>query len=399
MPTTTRSAVSLPFTEAVDFFRQKVNIPTESWLDVMNEAHSHGFAVAGAANEAMLGDFRTAVDKAIAEGTGFKEFQGDFNAIVKRYGWQHTGTPGWRAKIIYETNLNTAFAAGRYAQLTQPDTLAAFPYWQYNHTSCANPRLQHLAWDGLILPADDAFWSTCYPPNGWGCRCFVTAVSAGGLRRLGRTGPNASPVLQTKVWTNKRTGELLHVPVGVDPGFAYNPGKAWKEGARLPVRAPDVRPVGGKPPALARPGSSAVEPHVLHKFIEAPEGAAQVATLRPQLVQLLGAKTPRVLISSPTMIKQLAKHPELAREIYQEIDELLRGHEIVLQDGDGRLRIMGRAAGRAATVVIKRTGDGEEVFVLSFHFLNGKTARGFLKRDRRLLGNAAAYLAWVDGAR
>ena len=67
MPTSTRGAIDLPFNEAIDFFRQKVNVPTERWTDMMNEAHSHGFAVAGATNEAMLSDFREAVDKAIRD--------------------------------------------------------------------------------------------------------------------------------------------------------------------------------------------------------------------------------------------------------------------------------------------------------------------------------------------
>ena len=83
MPTSTRGAIDLPFNEAIDFFRQKVNVPTERWTDMMNEAHSHGFAVAGATNEAMLSDFREAVDKAISQGTGLAEFRADFDTIVK----------------------------------------------------------------------------------------------------------------------------------------------------------------------------------------------------------------------------------------------------------------------------------------------------------------------------
>jgi hypothetical protein len=399
MPTTTRSAIDLPFNEAVDFFRQKVNVPTERWTDLMNEAHSHGFAVAGAANEAMLGDFREAVDKAISQGTGLAEFRRDFDAIVKKYGWQHTGSAGWRARVIYETNMTTAFSAGRYAQLTAPGMREAFPYWQYNHTPCANPRLQHLAWDGLVLRADDGFWDTCYPPNGWGCRCFVTAVSAGGLRRMGKSAPDVAPGLQYKDWTNKHTGEVMKVPVGVDPGFAYNPGQAWAQGAKLPVHAPDVKPVGGKMPLLARPGVSAVEPHVLDKFIAAPEGAVQVATLGPELVQMLGVKTPRVLLSAETAKKQVDKHPELLAVHYREINALLRTPEVVLRDGEGRLRLMGRFNGKGVTAIIKRTATADEVFVLSFHFIRASAAAGFLARKHALRGDGEAYVAELKRAR
>jgi uncharacterized protein with gpF-like domain len=226
----TAAAIGLPFDEAISFFRQKDNLSSTHWTDVMDEAHSHGFAVAGAASKALVEDFRQAVDKAISQGTGMAEFRKDFDQIVKTHGWSHTGNAGWRARVIYETNLTTAFSAGRYAQLTEPDILAAFPYWQYNHTACANPRLQHLAWDGLVLAADDAFWASCYPPNGWGCRCYVTPVSRGQLRRMGKSGPDTAPQLQTRDWLNKRTGEVTQIPVGIDPGFNYNPGQAWKQG-------------------------------------------------------------------------------------------------------------------------------------------------------------------------
>lgn len=399
MATTARSAIDLPFQEAIDFFRQKVNLPSDHWTDLMNEAHSHGFAVAGAASDALVGDFRRAVDKAISQGTGFQEFRKDFDSIVQKHGWKHTGKAGWRARVIYETNMTTAFAAGRYAQMTAPHMLEAFPYWQYHHTPCAHPRLLHLAWDGMILRADDPFWATCYPPNGWGCRCFVTAVSEGRLRRMGRAGPDASPKLEWRDWLNKRTGEIMKVPAGVDPGFAYNPGKAWAEGKPAVVKTPPVKPVGGKPPVLAQPDQTAVAPAVLDGFVKAPDGAAQVSTLKPQLVQLLGAQTPRVLLSADTMKKQAAKHPEVTAQMYQEIDQLLREPEIVLRDRDGRLRVLGHVNNHPATAVLKRSRDGHEIFALSFHLVTLKTARRFLERDHRLLGNGAAYLAGLNRAR
>src|SRR5690606_39014338 len=115
--TDTLSATSLPPREAIRFFLAKVNVPTAGWSDVWQEAHARGFMVAGAAAQDLLGDLRAAVAKAIEQGTTLEEFRRDFRSTVDRHGWKHTGTPGWRAQIIYETNLSTAYAAGRYAQL------------------------------------------------------------------------------------------------------------------------------------------------------------------------------------------------------------------------------------------------------------------------------------------
>ena len=250
MPTTAE-AISLPFEEAIGFFRQKARIPTAHWTDVWRTGHSRGFMVAGAATDALLEDFQGALKKALGSGTTLGEFRKDFDAIVTKHGWAYNGTPGWRSRIIYETNLSTAYSAGRYAQLTEPETLAAFPYWQYVHSGSRHPRLQHLAWNGLVLRADDPFWSSHYPPNGWRCGCRVAPVSGRGLARMGKTAPDPSPPIETRPWRNPRTGEVHQVPVGIDPGFDYNPGLAWKQGAQaLPTAAADIpRPPTAAPPS------------------------------------------------------------------------------------------------------------------------------------------------------
>lgn len=215
---TTAGALDLPFDEAIAFLRQKVSTPTKSWRDVWDAAHSKMFMVAGANTTAIVDDFKASIAKALEQGTTLEEFRKDFDAIVKRHGWSYKGERGWRTRTIFETNLATAYAAGRYAQLTAPDTLASFPYWQYNHSGALHPRVNHLAWNGKVYAADDPFWVTNYPPNGFRCGCFVTPVSRPGLRRLGKSKPDTAPDLD-QLGTDQ--------PLGVDPSFAYNPGRAW----------------------------------------------------------------------------------------------------------------------------------------------------------------------------
>ena len=239
------SAIDLPFTEAIDFFKQKIRVPTEHWTDLWETAHSHGFMVAGAASDDLLADFQKEIAKALETGTTLAEFRTAFDDIVEKHGWAYNGTPGWRSQIIYETNLMTAYSAGRYAQLTDPDVTAHFPYWTYRHSGSRHPRLEHLAWNGLTLKADDPFWSSHYPPNGWRCGCRVAATSEASLGRMGKDGPDKAPPIETVPWRNPNTGAVHQVPNGIDPGFAYNPGKAWLEGPKaLPVSGPNWRPVG-----------------------------------------------------------------------------------------------------------------------------------------------------------
>lgn len=221
---------SLPFAEQIAFFRRKLNLPTNSWTDIWQEAHDHAFVVAGANRAELVADFRAAVDKAIAEGATLAQFRKDFDAIVAKHGWSYNGGRNWRSRVIYETNLRTSYAAGRYAQLQK--LKAVRPFWRYRHSDAvAHPRPMHLAWDGLVLRADDPWWHTHFPPNGWGCQCGVEALNARDLQRLGKDGPDTAPPIDMQAVTVGTSGpspRTVETPAGVDPGFGYTPGaSAW----------------------------------------------------------------------------------------------------------------------------------------------------------------------------
>ena len=110
--------MNLPFSEAIGFFRQKVDLPTEQWDDLWSGMHSRAFVVAGATKKELLVDLRSAVDKAISEGTTLAEFRKDFDQVVQKHGWNYKGNRGWRTAMIYDTNLSVAYSAGRYKQMS-----------------------------------------------------------------------------------------------------------------------------------------------------------------------------------------------------------------------------------------------------------------------------------------
>ena len=219
---------SLPFEEAIAFFRGKVNVPTARWNDLWQNQHDTGFMVAGAAKAELLSDLRAAVDKAIAEGTTLEEFRRDFDTLVDRHGWTYKGGRAWRTEVIYSTNLRTAHAAGRFEQMTTPEVLKERPFWEYRHRDSLNPRQLHVSWDGTVLPADDPWWRTHYGPNGWGCKCTAFALSRDDLEALGKKGPDPRPDDGERNWTDKVTGEVKTVPNGIDPGWAYTPGRSMR---------------------------------------------------------------------------------------------------------------------------------------------------------------------------
>jgi len=206
---------SLPFLEALAFLRRKINLPTQRWDDLVDAAHDRAFVVAGAMLADLLMDLRGAVDGAIADGTTFRDFQANFEKIVADRGW--TGWTGedtkagraWRARVIYDTNLFTAYAAGRYRQMKE--VAEARPYWRYRHSPASVvPRAEHLSWDGVILRHDDPWWASHAPPNGWGCKCYIETLAERDLKKQGLepTSPERIPYPDS----------------GVDPGWDYQPG-------------------------------------------------------------------------------------------------------------------------------------------------------------------------------
>ncbi|SCC08039.1 PBECR2 nuclease fold domain-containing protein [Gilliamella intestini] len=217
---------SLPFKEQIEFFRRKANVPTNSYVDIYNNEHDYAFVVAGANRNALLNDFRAAIDKAISQGTTLDEFRKDFAEIVERHGWSYNGGFNWRTRIIYETNLNSSYQAGRYQQLRD----AKFPYMEYLHSDYVeHPRELHQSWDHLVLDFNDPWWNTHFPPNGYGCQCRVRGRTKGDLKRMGKNQPDKAPTIN---WVDRVIGEnsgnprIARVPEGIDPSFEHIPGQS-----------------------------------------------------------------------------------------------------------------------------------------------------------------------------
>ena len=218
-----------PFDAQVDFLRQKLRLPTDKWDDIQRAAHDRAFIVAGAAKADLLADLHAAVIKAAEGGAGLQAFQKDFKAIVAKHGW--TGLTGegtkegeaWRTRVIYQTNMATSYAAGRRAQMSDPEVLKLAPYWRYLHSdSVLIPRPLHLEWHGLTLLASHPFWETHYPPCGWGCQCRVASVTRKEGEASARAGLNEPPAGWDAI--NPKTG----AQVGIDKGFDYAPGASVK---------------------------------------------------------------------------------------------------------------------------------------------------------------------------
>ncbi len=272
-------AITLPFDKppekAVEYFRSKGYEIGFGWQDVYGKAHQTAFTVAKAMRLDILQDIRDGVDKAIAEGKTFQQFRSELEPLLKRKGWwgkkemtdpltgeikmATLGTP-WRLRTIFQTNVQSAYQAGRYARMKQ--VAGARPFWMYDAVNDGKTRLAHAAWDGLILRHDDPWWSTHYPPNGYNCRCSVISMSQREMDR-GRlvddpdnpgekirkpyTVSEAPPVEYVER-RDMRTGQMIRHPRGIDPGFDHAPDQSWTPDPGK--HTPEIAAAGEKPRPL-----------------------------------------------------------------------------------------------------------------------------------------------------
>lgn len=236
---------------AVDYLKAKGYNITWNWQEQLEEAHARAFTVAKVTRAEILETLHQATLDAIEQGIPEREFIKNLEPKLRELGWwgkqaivdsqgivelSEMGSPR-RLRTILRTNKSTAYHAGRYAeQMANADEQ---PYWQYVAVRDSRTRASHLALHGKIYRYDDPIWETFYPPNDWGCRCRVRALSEFRLKKQGLTVSQSDGKIETD-WAlagvDKRTGEETHTKISrfttekgtikTGAGWNYNVGKA-----------------------------------------------------------------------------------------------------------------------------------------------------------------------------
>lgn len=236
---------------AVDYLKAKGYNITWNWQEQLEEAHARAFTAAKATRAEILETLHQATIEAIEQGIPEQEFIKNLEPKLREMGWWgkqvivdsqgnaemvQLGSPR-RLKTILNTNKLTAYHTGRYAeQMANADEQ---PYWQYVAVRDSRTRASHLALHGKIYRYDDPIWETFYPPNDWGCRCRVRALSEFRLNKQGLTVSRSEGKMKTD-WVlagvDKRTGEETHAKISrlstengiitTGAGWNYNVGKA-----------------------------------------------------------------------------------------------------------------------------------------------------------------------------
>ncbi|KII30068.1 phage minor head protein [Pseudomonas fluorescens] len=258
-PTDLKAIFGLEPAKAIAYLKFKGYAITWNWQDMLDQAHDQAFTVAKAMRLDLLSDIRAALETALQDGQTLKQFITNMQPTLESQGWWgqqvivdsegvgelvQLGSPR-RLKTIYQTNLQSAYMAGRKAEMEQ--TAETHPYWMYVAILDGKTRPSHRALHGQVFRHDDPIWSAIFPPNGFNCRCRVVALTQAAVKRRGLSvvsSAGRSFTENVETGTDKRTGEIRTATVTglrttdaegraitfrTDPGFNHAPGAGLAE--------------------------------------------------------------------------------------------------------------------------------------------------------------------------
>ncbi|MCP4023724.1 MAG: hypothetical protein GY729_17905 [Desulfobacteraceae bacterium] len=230
MPSEISTSFDLPFEEQLAFFnKKKVVLSPDSWKDVWDKAHAKAFTVARVTSTDVLQEIQNNLKDAMEKGTTLKQFKDDLVPYLENRGWYapegekavdlsgRKRLAGHRLTTIYRTNLASSYNTGRFKQ--QMDNRARRPFLQYHITPRPTNRPEHKAMDKFVAKVGSAVWDKWYPPNGFRCGCYVTALTAAQVKARGLDVSTKAPKIEPDDGSTPEE-------VKPDEGFDYHVGKA-----------------------------------------------------------------------------------------------------------------------------------------------------------------------------
>lgn len=200
------------FEAAVKWFRNRVTMTEAEYQALTARARRKAFTVAGVKQLDVVQDVFNALEKAIADGTPLNAFKAEVGEKLRRAWGGTVARPGHRLETIYRTNVQQAYAAGRYWQMTQPSVLKSRPFWMYDSVMDSRTSSICQIRNGVIRPADDVWWQSNYPPLHHRCRSGVRALTRLDANKRGITDEPPSDGVDTEFGLLPDAGEWLPNP-------------------------------------------------------------------------------------------------------------------------------------------------------------------------------------------
>lgn len=384
-------SISLPPAQAMAHLQAKGAQVTGSWRQWQDGQHARAFTVANVAKLDVLQDIQASLAKALADGQTLASWKEGLVPQLQKKGWWGRGgtvpqlqaagrvdkTSGeirkglnaHRLETIFQTNMQSAYMAGRYGEMMEQ--AEDRPYWEYVAILDARTRPAHRAMHGRIFRYDDPGWGSFYPPCGYRCRCRVRNFSQADMtRRKLSVESTEGKLSQIEVplrgggsasVTRYSDRSLAGGKFQPDPGFSNNPGLMnWQP--RL--EAADVQ-------LSRRYVETAVQGPAFERFVQRKDtqGNFPVGVLQPARAAALQVDQPVVYLQAERLATEAARRRLLPadqvledfRQIPQILDEgeaYRQGNNriLFLAEGEHMLRLAIGISAREGQLNVLRLG-------------------------------------------
>lgn len=223
-----------PNMEAAAFVRGKTAVSRAVFDRMLPELRARSFVITGVESANAVQTVRDRIAQ-LPEGADWNEVKKDIAATMSP--WLDDDAAARRADLLLRFHGFQAYQATQWT--LDHDTIDTHPYYLYRTAQDDRVRDSHAALDGIILPIDDPFWKTHFPPWDWGCRCEVIAISEADAQlardRDAGLPPDQHAVIQGARLDQLHQGWLINGPSaridvrseyerGVQGAFRWNPG-------------------------------------------------------------------------------------------------------------------------------------------------------------------------------
>jgi SPP1 gp7 family putative phage head morphogenesis protein len=157
--------------EGLKYFEKRRVISPEEWAYADDKMRRKAFSIARATEDYHIQYVKEMIEEVLRGELDERYFR---KRMANMLGTSHRD---YYIETVYRTNMQSAYAHGRYVQQRIPEVLNTFPLWQYRTVGDSRVRDSHAAMDGRIWPANHQIWDIWYPPNGYSCRCRVDELT------------------------------------------------------------------------------------------------------------------------------------------------------------------------------------------------------------------------------
>lgn len=203
---TVAAFLAMPFDEAVQFWKARGGDP--AIIDEVLAAYREQAAENG---DLMLDTISQRAVDAITRTLESGGTLQDFKDAIEAGGTDGIVSPlsDDYLDLVFRTQISGAYGAGRYAQLSDPDVIAARPWRQWRTSEDERVRPEHEPADGMIWRADNPAFANVAAPAGFRCRCGVVsgddedhAAWGGGVDDVPRAGFVITPGFGAEAFTH-----------------------------------------------------------------------------------------------------------------------------------------------------------------------------------------------------